>query len=373
MEAVTLAKIEAHDPQPWRQGSRTRYLCPLSPGCREKPQDNAHRSLCVENSSGVFYCHRCNERGRLREFWEEHSGAKPLIKRSHLRPVAALAAAQTIRVKPAPEKKIDLRSLRERMATYAARFAGSAAQGYLQQRGIPPEISRAAGCGYAPGWEHWEKKETDWNLLGTDRRVVFPVFDEGKYLAAIHGRAIDEGCINSSKITKGNKSLGVFLSSPDVFSAPVIAICEGPVDALALQTCGIPALAMIGTSAPAWLAAKLKDKAVLLATDADQAGTEAALKLKAALRPQTRKILRLRPPSAKDWAEELEKNGAENMRAELQPYAPGTDDAERVNYAWHFAEKCFYETAEFVAELISDAELRDSFRMLLHREHLKAA
>ncbi len=162
------------------------------------------------------------------------------------------------------------------------------------------------------------------------------------------------------------------MSSPEAFLSPVIAICEGPVDALALQSCGIPALAMIGTTAPSWLPGKLSGKAVLLAADADKAGDEAAGKLESALKTYTRKVLRLRPP-VKDWAEELEISGAEDLRARLAPFAPGTDDAERVNYAWHFAEQYFYDTAGFIAELIFDAELRESFRMVLHKEHLKAA
>jgi DNA primase len=369
MEAVTLTQIEAYDPQPMRAGGRTRYACPLSPVCREKPHDNAHRSLCVENDTGFFYCHRCAAKGRLREFWEKKAGLKPPQKPRYIRP----AAAPKIITKPAPEKKAELRALRERMALYADQFAGSAAQDYLQRRGIPAKISAAAGCGFAPSWEHWEKKSADWNLLGADRRVVFPVFDEGKNLAAIHGRAIDEGCINSSKITKGNKSLGVFLSSPEVFLQPAIAICEGPVDALALEACGLPALAMIGTSAPAWLAERLLNKAVLLTTDADKAGDEAAAKLERALRSYTRKILRLRPPSAKDWAEELEQTGAENMRAELAPFAPGADDVTRANSSWRYAQEGDHETAEFISRLIDDKELRDAFLVLIRKEHLMAA
>lgn len=372
MEAVTLASLEAYDAHPARAGGRTRYLCPLSHACLDKPRDNAHRSLCVENDTGFFYCHRCLAKGRLREFWEprrELSSAEN--KGPRLRPVLRpQIKAVTHR---AEEKKADTAALAERMAKFAREFAGSPAEEYLRSRGVPFEISGAAGCGYAAAWEHWEKKKTEWRLSGADRRVVFGVYDEKKNLVAIHSRAIDDSCINSSKITKGNKSKGVFLSSPEVFLSPVVAICEGPVDALALKASDIPALAMIGTSAPVWLAEKLADKAVLLATDADKAGDEAAAKLKNALRSHTRKILRLRPPTAKDWAEELEMFGAENMRARLAPFAPGMEDAERVNHAWHFAEQCFYETAEFIAELIFDAELRDSFRMVLRKEHLKAA
>ncbi len=376
MEAVTLTQIETYDPQPVRQGGRTRYLCGLSSMCLDKPRDNAHRSLCVENSSGVFYCHRCGEKGRLREFWEKRSGTNPTknlaIKTTHLRPVAALVA-RAISKETKQEKKIDLEAMRERMSSYALKFADSPAQKYLQERGIQPKISLKAGCGYAPGWEHWEKKGDDWNLLGTDARVVFPVYDEDKNLAAIHGRAIDKDHIHSSKITRGNKSKGVFLASPRALSGNVVAICEGPADALALQTCGIPALAMIGTTAPKWLAAKLKDKAVLLATDADKAGDEAAMKLEAVLRIYTRNIFRMRPLSGKDWAEELEILQQKKMGEMLVPFAPETDDVTRANSSWQFVLDGDHEAAEFVARLIDDKELKDAFLALIRKEHAMAA
>jgi DNA primase len=372
MEAVSLSQLEAHDPHPLRQGSRVRYLCPLSPACREKPRDNAHRSLSVETVTGVFYCHRCGEKGKLREFWEERKDKKSFPKKTHLRPVAALVSRAILK-EIKPPKKAGLKILRERMAAFAEVFSGSPAEEYLSGRKISPDVSRAAGCGYAGSWEHWEKKGEEWTLSGADRRAAFPICDgEGK-LVAVHTRAIDEEHLHSSKITRGNKSLGVFRSSRDAFASPVIAICEGPVDALALQACGIPAVAMIGTTAPEWLAGELAGKAVLLATDADKAGDDAAMKLRFMLRPHTKNIFRLRPLAAKDWAEELELAGIENLREYFLPFSPHIDDAARVNAAWQFAEQGFYEEAEFIARLVKDSELKKSFFSLIHREHLKAA
>jgi DNA primase len=376
MEAVYLADLERHDPRPLRRGGRTRYLCPLSHMCLDKPRDDAHRSLSVENLSGVFYCHRCGEKGKLREFWEERGQSKPLIKRTQLRPVAALIARAVSRAAagvPPPENKIDLEALREKMEKFTQEFSASPGQKYLRRRGIPRKISLRAGCGYAAHWKHWEKKNDEWNLLGTDERVVFPVCDEEKDLVAIHSRAIGESHLHSAKITRGNKSKGVFLSSPDVFSSPVVAICEGPVDALALETCGIPAVAMIGTGAPKWLAMKLKNKAVLLATDADKAGDEAAMKLEMALRPHTRNILRLRPLHAKDWAEELEMLGQKKVCETLVPFARETDDVTRANSSWQFVLDGDHRAGEFVARLIDDTELRNAFLVLIRKEHLMAA
>jgi DNA primase len=367
MEAVSLSQLEAHDAHPLRQGIRARYLCPLSAECREKPRDSAHRSLAVENISGVYYCHRCGAKGRLQEFWQQPEGVKPFKKKARPRPTIVATPIKK-------EKTADIETLREKMAGYAQEFFTSPAEDYLSGRMIPREISRTAGCGYAPAWEHWEKKASEWTLSGTDRRVVFPVRDAQGELVAVHTRAIDDDVhLNSSKITKGNKSQGVFYTTHDAFSAPVIAVCEGPVDALTLGACGVPAVAMIGTSAPDWLAHKLKDKAVLLATDADKAGDDAALKLRMNLRTSTKNIFRLRPLAAKDWAEELELAGTEALSEYLQPFSPDSDDVTRVNAAWQFAEQGFYEEAEFIARLIQDDELKKSIFSLVHREHLKAA
>jgi DNA primase len=374
VNTVTLAQLEAYDPTPVRQGGHTRYLCPLSPECREKPRDSAHRSLAVEITGGVFYCHRCGGKGKLREFWEERKQVKLSPKRIHLRPVAPIVS-RAAEKKTSEQKKNDLEALREKMSTFAGEFSGSAAEKYLSGRSVPKEISRAAGCGNAPRWEHWEKKNGEWKLTGTDSRVVFPVCDENGDLVAIHSRAIDQEYIHSSKITRGNKSLGVFYSSPEAATAAsgAIAICEGPADALALQACGIPAIAMIGTSWPSWLPEKLKDRSILLATDADKAGDDAATKLKTALNSRAKKILRIAPARAKDWAEQLELEGAECLREFFWPFAPEADDVTRVNAAWRFAEEGFYEEGEFVAALIRDKELKDSIRTLVYKEHLKAA
>jgi DNA primase len=369
MEAVTLAELTNFDPRPLRQGGRSRYLCSLSGMCREKPRDDAHRSLAVEDSSGVFYCHRCGEKGRLREFWEKREVGKSL-KNIKLRQRTALRPVES---KPVEEKKTDLEMLRERMENFRQAFRNSAAHRYLLSREIPAKISLNAGCGYAQSWEHWRRKNGQWDLAGTDERVVFPVFDENRQLIAFHGRAINDRHLNSAKITKGNKSQGVFLSSIDVFESPIVAICEGPVDALALETCGVPAVAMIGTTAPKWLAGSLRGKAVLIATDADAAGDEGAKKLAAALQPYSKDVYRLRPQLGKDWGEELEIAGAARKRKALIPFAAKTDDVTRANSSWQFVMDGDYDTAEFVAGQILDIELRKSFLVLIHKEYVMAA
>jgi DNA primase len=106
--------------------------------------------------------------------------------------------------------------------------------------------------------------------------VLFGVRDRAGDLIAVQGRLIDGR--DPKALTAGPKSEGVF-SALNALDSPVCAIVEGPVDALALAAVGLPAVAMLGTNAPAWLARALHSKHVLLATDADQSGDECAARL----------------------------------------------------------------------------------------------
>jgi DNA primase len=179
---------------------------------------------------------------------------------------------------------------------------------YLLNRGISTNMAILGGCGYAEKWEHWEKRGDVWKSLGSDKRVVFPIYDEAGDLIAIHGRAIDSYHIASSKITKGDKSKGLFLSDANVLRREKIAICEGSIDAMALQILGYNAVAMTGTTPPDWFYRKMIFKTVFIATDADEAGDKAAHKLKIELEKHCVKTERLRPQIGKDWGEFLEKS-----------------------------------------------------------------
>ena len=334
-QVITLQDLELYDAHPQKIGRESRFLCSLSASCREKSRDAGHRSLCVNLNDGFYFCHRCQAKGKLQEFWEE----RPKINKkqiAYLKLAARFSPPTTIINSPVATQTAQTAQsgmgLDEKMKAYDTAFSDSAAEKYLQSRRIPPEIARQTGCGYAANWEHWEKRDENWHLTGVDKRVVFPIVNERGELVAIHGRAIDNKFFNSPKITKGDKSLGVFLT-PDALRAKVVAICEGQVDALALWSCGIAAAAMTGTSAPPWLMRKLAFRHVLLATDADEAGDKAAFRLQTELESRAAKVFRLRPREGKDWAEVLEKTGIAQMREKLAAFAVESDDVRRVNTA----------------------------------------
>jgi hypothetical protein len=88
---------------------------------------------------------------------------------------------------------------------------------------------------------------------------------------------------------------------------------------LALAAAGVPAVALIGTSCPDWLPAAVGLRACLIATDADEAGDACAARLLATL-PGARS-LRLRPRSAKDWADKLVDLGVDRLAYVLRGFA----------------------------------------------------
>nr|HQU85982.1 toprim domain-containing protein [Pyrinomonadaceae bacterium] len=326
-EFLSLSELENFDSRSSMRGKERRFCCPRCGSA--KPKDAAHRSLTVNTENGAFYCHRCQTKGRLREFWEERPQIpKKARARQKLISHFSIETVDYKKEKTADEA-VKEENLAEKMLEFQKNFAGSAAEKYLESRGISAEIAIQSGCGFAPKWEHWEKDSEKWKLKGSDERVIFPVYDRQEKLVAMHSRAIGENHFNSSKITKGNKSEGIFATRKDIFSAKIAAICEAPIDALALEMCGIPAVAMIGTSVPDWLALKFSFKQVLIATDADLAGDKAAFNLQNRLASRGAKFYRLRPRTAKDWAEVLENIGAEKLTEFLLPFAENLSDERR--------------------------------------------
>jgi DNA primase len=370
---VTLAEIENHDDRPRSAGrDEFRYLCSLSAMCLEKTRDAAHRSLSVNKRTGAFYCHRCGTRGKLKEYWEErHTNngkfqSKRAVARAKLSDKFAVAASEPPRETHDPEK---IERLLEGLAVWQSDFLNSPAEMYLTGRGIPPAIAGRFRCGYAPRWEHWEKENEKWRLIGTDERVIFPITDKSGNLTAVQARAINKNFTGAEKLTKGDKSAGLF-QSPDIFSGKILAITEGPVDALALAAAGIPAAAMMGTSYPAWLPLALGFKFVLLATDADASGDAAAAKLTDELKIRGARIFRLRPRRAKDWAEVLEKIGAENLGENLKPFAAEAGDELKTNSAWRWFTSGRPDAARFLTQMIEDGECRE-WLFEKYRQHEK--
>jgi hypothetical protein len=302
LPALSLADLEAYDPHARSTpgGSERRFLCPL---CGDgKPKDAAHRSLCANTQSGAWNCKRCKASGKLSDFWTERpKQSRPARVRGSLR---AAFDVPPVTVKAAPEYSGASAASTPAAKDWRHHLRGlcplpdTAGAAYLAGRGIACEVAHAAGARFSPSW------------FGR-AAVVFPIRDRAGALVAAQGRHIT----GDGKLTAGPKRDGVFCAPVQLPSgralqpfdkdAPAIIICEAPIDALSLAAAGYPALALCGTSGPAWLHLACGFRRVFLAFDGDLVGGSAADELAGVLATYGASGDRLRPENAKDWNEAL--------------------------------------------------------------------
>lgn len=305
--ALSLSELEAFDPQaPAAHGRERRFACPF-PACAGKPLDAAHRSLSLNTETGRWCCHRCGGAGVLIE--HRPASLPRAAARQRLRRAFALAPAPVV----APISDTWQGQLKG-----ALRLPGTPAEAYLAGRGIPAEVARAAAVAYAP-------------VFYGRPAVVFPIRDREGQLRAVNGRFLADGRWPKT-MTAGTKSAGLFATAGALVGERIV-VTEAPVDALSLAACGLPALALVGTSGPAWLPAFVAFKRVLIALDADQEGDAKSKKLAAELGAFGARVARLRPNGMKDWNEALQRLGQVALSEALARLEAGSDDSVRIDMA----------------------------------------
>ncbi len=345
--ALCLADLESYDSAAPRCSGKTerRFLC-IHCG-DSKPRDRGHRSLALNTKTGAWLCHRCGEKGLLKDFWTD----RPLQTRQQ-KARAAVARAFALPPKTNKTEKHEAATDHGEMWLASVPLDGTSGVSYLKSRGIPSDVAHEAGVRFSFDW------------YGRSA-VLFPMYDRKGEMVAVNGRFVD-GRDNPKTQTAGPKSLGLFVT-PGALSAHLVAICEGPIDALSLWLCGVAAVALVGTSAPDWLASALAFKPALIATDADTPGDDAASRLIQSLKPRGTRILRLRPRVGKDWNEALTTRGVEFLRERLSIFSEVADDEARVNGACDLMDGGRKEAAGFVAALVSDPLTRELVRERLRR------
>jgi hypothetical protein len=314
-------------------GQRTRHTCTSCGASHEfsKYIDTENGNAYLDDRVGK--CNRtnnCNYHYTPKQYFADN-GFPGDFKKSPFKSRKARTAAALSRVfsgkptlTPTPEQKnvsendlskekAKLQRLQKEMKACQHTFESSPAQEYLQRRGITAKTAAAFGCGYAAEWRHWTEKNGNWELIGADRRVVFPITDPEGNVLAIHGRAIDAEFLDTPKKTKGKRKEGLFQSAND-FDAEILFLCEGPTDAMALHECGFAAVASVATSIPSWLPNRLAFRKVFVAMDADKTGDTSAEKHVNELRAHGARAVRLRPEGGKDWNDILMKAGADALR-----------------------------------------------------------
>jgi Toprim-like len=292
---LTLADLELNDPRSPNGRKQRRFLCPLCGS--DKSRDSRHRSLCSNTETGAWMCHRCGERGLLGEYWNY----SPRVL--NLRPqwigdgVFGPSAPRIDAVIFGCE--FDWR----RVWRTSNRLRGTPGEIFLERRGILTRFAESSGARFSAAW------------YGRPA-VLFPVNDYCGNLVAVSGRFVDSGRHLKTQAA-GRISLGVF-STPNALESTVIAVVEGPIDALSLALCRVPAVAMLGTSWAEWLPQSLSSKCILIATDADKAGDDAAQRLHEAITGHVCQALRLRPICGKDWNDVLARMGSHSLRDALR-------------------------------------------------------
>lgn len=373
---LSLAELELHDPRPTGHGAERRFLCPF-PACADH-QRHEHKNLAANIETGLWACKRCGASGRLTEKWERREpraralrvGPYEKARRAmglgsslaglapvHRGGVASTSAVHAADGRTPPIARSDqddhhaagtpqtMPSWRRRW-DQAVPVAGTPGETYLASRGIPIDLATAAGVRYLERWDHWTRDEGgDWHLLGTSRRVVFPIVDKTGEAIGIQGRKIAAADYGEKMLTNGRGGIFVAGTAWPLEQTERVAIVEAPIDALSLAAVGIPALATQGTSCPDWLPLALAFKTVLLGHDNDapdaygqRAGDMAAAGLIPALRSYGAEPQRWRP-AAKDWNQDLEDLGLEQLRGRVagdnEPIEPTNDVAETAAVVEH--------------------------------------
>ena len=323
-----------------RKGSSYMGLCPFH---NEKTP-----SFSVYPARQMYHCFGCGVSGDVFGFLMEYD------RLSFQEAVVSLAGRAGISVPQtdATEEQKKEASLRARLLElqkeaaiyYVGRLyssAGQTAMKYLKGRGLPDEIIKSFGLGYADKggglYKHlkgkgysdallresglfvWEERysrfsEKFWN------RVMFPILDANRRVIGFGGRVMGDAkpkYLNSPETKLFDKSRNLYgLYAAKSTRQKSIIICEGYMDVISLHQAGFTnAVASLGTALTSQQTALIRryKKDVLLLYDSDEAGVKAALRAIPLLRNSglNSKVVNLNP--YKDPDELLKSKGADEL------------------------------------------------------------
>lgn len=273
-ENLTLTDADLDSPhggsKPYGGGGKLRAFCPVHGG------DN-QRSLELDLNTGRFFCHRCECWGYMdwaRERFREERG----LEREASRHPGDARRSASVPHPPPPPPFPPVKPVRDDLNALLKRFQvalpGNWGERYLQLRGIPLDIARKHGIGYAAPKE-WPGRP--WK----GGRLVVPHHRPDGALVNLYGRAVTKG--EAPKALKHDHLKG----NKGWFNARVLArgegplhVCEAPLDALALIAAGYErTVAIYGTYGWRWEWIPSGVRRIVLATDADEGGEKAREKI----------------------------------------------------------------------------------------------
>jgi len=277
--SLTFADLEAYRGQGSgaRSGKYLRYYCPIHGGDHQ-------RSLSLDPDTGRFYCFACGAWGYLEEKRQEwiqerkKEGVwRPSEGRTGRRDGAGMGKCIGVVEKPVvgpsggPGEPKERPELEKVLQELQAALPGSLGEEYLKRRGIPLELARACGVGYAAcgRWPHLAKgrpvRQWKWG------RLVFPHTNPAGEVVNLYGRAVG----SNEKVPKEERHdhlpgvKGVF--NAKALTSDTVFICEGVFDALSLMAAGYhDAVAIFGVDGLRW--EWVKAKRIVFCLDQDEAG-----------------------------------------------------------------------------------------------------
>jgi hypothetical protein len=304
---LSLEELECFDSHPSTRGKNHRYCCPLCG--HDKPIDKNHQTLSLDSVSGAWHCFRCHAKGLL----IEHHTKKADKKRTPYRMTGSVTPKTAVKTTVTPVKTpVDPEELAkfDQLLTRCIPIKGTPAEAYLKGRGITMIPEQLV---YHP------------NPLGLGSSVGFPLIGKDKVPAGHSFRTIEgKGKPPKTKKNPRYQASGQVFVTLNALNAPRVVIVEAPIDALSLATCGIPAIATIGTSFPDWLAGALgPNKVIFMGHDNDTSGELGSKAAAEKLRKLGVTPTRLRPPKGcKDWNDALQELGTERLARALSGCFP---------------------------------------------------
>lgn len=300
------------------------YKCPFC--------GDAERAFHVNIETGAFNCKRssCGVKGRLREFWPAFENASLNALGARVRGRArVVGSALTL----SPEKPVERTSGGNWRALWDNALAldemdAQPGRDYLCGRGVCIETATRAKVRFCRNWA----PSTEGKPYCGGVAILFPLLDRAGDLVAVGGRYLAPRDGQPKARTGGDACLGVFRGTPDALESEQPVLVEGPFDALALASCGVPALALNGVALPVWMPSVMAFKAPWIAPDGDVGGDMARGIWKREISPFAPRLRDLRPDGGKDFGECIQRDGVPSLRAWLQRVGvlPETSDAAEV-------------------------------------------
>lgn len=274
--------------RPYASGRRGRAACPFHDG-------QSTDSLAIDWETGWASCWGCGRDAfviRVEDHPETHrpgteNSPKPSLKRS---------TAPTRAESPKHDPDIVQDRLEAMLTTCGAAFAGSPGQAYLERRGIPLDVARHLGIGWAAAGP-------------LARRVIFPLCDPDGTPTSATGRAIDDHTRPKYKALSAEDGYRKTLFNGGAItqarrSGHPLVIVEGPIDAAACVAGGLPLAVAIGSTSYAHAEQFAGVTLALLVLDADDAGQQGRRDFAAALMAAGVEVLSL-PAAAIDGCKDL--------------------------------------------------------------------